>query len=200
MNKQGFLNRLRQGLAGIPQAELDERLMFYSEMIEDRMEEGLSEEEAVATIGSVEEIIGQILEEHPSRALAKDETDTKKRWGIALIVLLLLGSPIWLSLLISAFSAVLSVYVSLWAGIIALWASLVVVVCAALGLLVGGIYFIGVNPIFTSFILIGAGLACIGVSILFYFGCKLATKVLIWLTKLPVQIIKNAIARKGKAV
>ena len=56
MNKQEFLDRLRKGLSGLPQAEREERLLFYSEMIDDRMEEGLTEEEAVAALGSLEEI------------------------------------------------------------------------------------------------------------------------------------------------
>ena len=47
MQKQAFLDALRSQLAGLPEAEINERLNFYSEMIDDRMEEGLTEEEAV---------------------------------------------------------------------------------------------------------------------------------------------------------
>ena len=39
MNKQEFLMRLREGLSGLPQNEIEERLTFYSEMIDDRIEE-----------------------------------------------------------------------------------------------------------------------------------------------------------------
>lgn len=200
MNKKEFFMQLRQGLAGLPQAELEERLLFYSEMIEDRIEEGYAEEDAVAAVGSVEEIIAQIVAEIPLATLVKEKIKPQKRLSGWVIALLVLGAPIWFSLLIAAVSVVFSVYVSLWSVIIALWASFVAVVVAALGLLAGGIYFFGVNPIFTCFILIGAGLACIGAAILFFFGCKLATKGLIWLTKLPLQIIKNAFVRKGNAV
>ena len=48
MNKQEFLSQLRKGLAGLPQNDIEERLAFYGEMIDDRIEEGLSEEEAVS--------------------------------------------------------------------------------------------------------------------------------------------------------
>ena len=44
MNKQEFLSRLEQALSGLPAEELQERLAFYRESIEDRVEEGLSEE------------------------------------------------------------------------------------------------------------------------------------------------------------
>ncbi len=46
MTKQEFLARLEQGLSGIPRADLDERLGFYGEMIDDRTEDGCSEDEA----------------------------------------------------------------------------------------------------------------------------------------------------------
>ena len=46
MSKQEFLEQLRRGLPGLPREDIEERLKFYSEMLEDRMEEGLSEEEA----------------------------------------------------------------------------------------------------------------------------------------------------------
>lgn len=60
MTKSEFLHRLREGLSGLPQSDVDERLMFYSEMIEDRIEEGMSEEEAVAGIGNIDDIISEI--------------------------------------------------------------------------------------------------------------------------------------------
>ena len=200
MNKKEFLTQLRQGLAGLPQAELEERLLFYSEMIEDRIEEGCSEEDAVAAVGSAEEIIAQIVAEIPLATLVKEKIKPKKSLSGWVIAMLVLGSTLWLSLLIAAVSVVFSVYISLWSVILSLWASFVAVAVSGLGILAGGIYFIGINPIITGLILIGAGLACIGVSILLFFGCKLATKGLILLTKLPIRIIKNAIVRKGKAV
>ena len=56
MTKKQFLDRLGKSLNGLPQEDISERLTFYGEMIDDRAEEGLTEEEAVAGIGSVEEI------------------------------------------------------------------------------------------------------------------------------------------------
>ena len=37
MNKQEFLTQLRQGLSGLPQDDIEKRLTFYSEMIDDRI-------------------------------------------------------------------------------------------------------------------------------------------------------------------
>ena len=50
MNKTEFLNELKDGLSGLPREDVEERLSFYGEMIDDRVEEGMTEEEAVAGI------------------------------------------------------------------------------------------------------------------------------------------------------
>ena len=60
MTKSIFLITLREKLAGLPKEDVDERISFYEEMINDRMDEGKSEEEAVADIGSVDEFIYEI--------------------------------------------------------------------------------------------------------------------------------------------
>ena len=48
MNKDLFMNELMARLSGLPQADIEERLAFYSEMIDDRIEDGMTEEEAAA--------------------------------------------------------------------------------------------------------------------------------------------------------
>ena len=65
MTKLQFLLALHDKLASLPQKEVEERLNFYSEMIEDRMEDGLSEEQAVAAVGATDEIAAQIAAEIP---------------------------------------------------------------------------------------------------------------------------------------
>ena len=74
MRKQEFLGQLRKGLATLPPNDIAEHLAFYNEMIDDRMEEGLSEEDAVAAVGSVEKIIGQIVAESPSAVITNIES------------------------------------------------------------------------------------------------------------------------------
>lgn len=121
MNKQQFLAALRRKLAGLPKKEVKERLAFYHEMIDDRMEEGLSEEEAVLAIGSIDELALQIASE---RLFASKEDGVKKSvkklsgWEIALMAI---GSPIWLPLLIAALAVIGSVYAVIWSIIVVIW-------------------------------------------------------------------------------
>lgn len=60
MTKQEFLDKLEAGLAGTNEEE--QVLEFYREMIADRVEDGMSEEEAVAQVGTVEEILASCVQ------------------------------------------------------------------------------------------------------------------------------------------
>lgn len=179
MTKHNFLMALHKKLSDLPQAEVEERLGFYSEMIEDRMEEGLSEEEAVAAVGSVEEVAAQIAAEIPTKKEKKQPKEERKVWKT---VLLIAGSPIWGSLLIAAFAVVLALYISLWAVVVALWAAF----GAACGCTFGGLaaslvcFFYGAG---SAFAMLGMTFVCAGLSIFLFYGCKLATKGVLWLGK-----------------
>ena len=73
MYKNAFLEALRQGLSALPRDEAEERLTFYAEMIDDGMEEGLSEEEAVKDVGDLNTIILQILEDVPLGSIVREK-------------------------------------------------------------------------------------------------------------------------------
>ena len=57
MKRNEFLSKLKERLWALPEADKQCSLDYYSEMIDDRMEDGLSEEEAVAAIGDLDEIV-----------------------------------------------------------------------------------------------------------------------------------------------
>ena len=79
MNKQEFLTDLRNALSGLPRREIEERVTFYSEMIDDRMEEGMSEEEAVAGTGTVEEVRTQIVADIPLQKLVMERIHAEQQ-------------------------------------------------------------------------------------------------------------------------
>ena len=199
MNKQEFLAQLRKGLSGLPQDDIEERVSFYGEMIDDRMEEGFSEEEAISGIGSADAIISQIVADIPLTKLVKEKVKPQRRLKAWEIVLLVLGSPVWLSLLIAAFAVILSLYVVLWSVLISLWAVFVSFVGCALGCIAGGIVFAcsGRSPM--GIAIISAGTVCAGLAIFMFFGCKAATAGILILTKKLAVWIKNLFRKKEKA-
>lgn len=183
MTKLNFLFELHERLSDLPQNEVEERLTFYLEMIEDRMEEGLLEEDAVAAVGSIDEIAAQIISEISSAA-AKEEVKPKRKQRKAWeIVLLVLGAPLWIALLIAAFSVVLSLYISLWAVIISLWAVFAAFAGCAFSGVAGGICFVLGGQEYAGIAMIAAGIVCAGLSIFLFFGCKAATKGTLRVTK-----------------
>lgn len=199
MRKQEFLTRLRKGLSGLPQEDIEERLAFYSEMIDDRMEEGLAEEEAVAAVGTVDEIVTQVVAETPLAKIAKERIKSKRRLSAGVIALLVLGSPIWLSFAIAAFAVVLSIYISIWAVILSLWAVFVSLAAGSIcGALTCVIFAIGGNA-FSGIAMLAAGIVCAGLSILMFYGCKAATKGILLLTKKMAIGIKNCFMKKEEA-
>lgn len=109
MNKKRFLMLLNKKLRHLPKKEVEERILFYSEMIDDRIEEGLSEEEAVLQIGDINEIASQIISE------VSLDYDINKKHSALQIILLIIGSPIWLSLVITFYVVVWSITITMWA-------------------------------------------------------------------------------------
>ena len=199
MSRQEFLEQLRKGLSGLPQDDVEERLTFYSEMIEDRMEEGLTEEEAVGEIGPVDEIVTQIVGEIPLTKLVKEKMKPKRRLGAWEIVLLVLGSPLWFSLLVAAVAVIFSVYVALWSVIVSLWAVEASLWGTVLGCIAAGVIFAVTGNGLTGVAMIGACIVCAGLSVFLFFGCKQATKGAVWLTKKMALGIKNCFIKKEDA-
>lgn len=199
MSKQEFLELLRRGLSGLPQEDIEERLTFYSEMLEDRMEEGLSEEEAVSAAGSVDEIVAQAVADIPLAKIAKERIRPKRRLNAAEMILLALGSPVWLPLGIAAVAVILSLYVSVWAVIVSVWAVFgSLVVGAVSGVLECAIFAAGGSGA-SSLVMLAAGLTCGGLSIFMFYGCRAATKGILVLTKRTAVWIKKCFIRKEEA-
>ena len=196
MTKLQFLLALHDKLSGLPRNDMEERLNFYSEMIEDRMEEGLSEAEAVAAVGSVDEIAAQIMDEIPLTKIVKEKMKCGRRLKAWEITLLAVGSPVWASLLIAGVAVVFSLYVTLWAAIISFWAAwLTTAVCAVVAVAVGfGFCITGHVSIGVAFIAVAC--VCAGLSIFLFLGCKVASTGILMLTKKMMLAMKRGFAKK----
>lgn len=78
MNKKEFMRELEKGIAALSEEERLRTSDYFSEMLDERIEDGMSEEEAVASIGSVDEIIRNVLAEVPAVS-GKTQNDPQKR-------------------------------------------------------------------------------------------------------------------------
>ena len=187
MTKVEFMTDLRKKLSGLSQDDVEDRLAFYNEMIDDYVEHGMPEAEAVARIGSPDEIVAQVMSEIPLTKIVKEKmkpkTEPKSSGTGGRIALIILLFPIWFPLLITAFALLLSFYVVLWAMEISLFA--VALAFAAIlfcGLLGGIYYFIQGNPGAGCFVM-GGGIIGAGFSLITFFFCTLVAKGIIAMTK-----------------
>lgn len=198
MNRTEFISELSDRLSGLPEDFKEESIGFYSEMIDDGIEEGLSEEEAVSRLGSVEGVASEIIAQLPVEKIREERIKSKRGMHPWQIILLALGSPIWISLGVAVAVVALSLYVSMWAVIISLWSAYGALTASSFGASVGGLFMIFTGRVATGFALFGAGLVCAGVSVFLFFGCKAATVGVLSLTKMTVAGIKNAFAKRGE--
>lgn len=196
MNKHEFFEQLGRGLSGLPQEDIDERLTFYGEMIDDRVEDGLSEEEAVAEIGSPDEIASQIIAETPLSKLVKQKVKSKRKLKAWEIVLIAVGSPIWVPLLIAAVVIVFSLYITLWSLIISLWAVTVAFGVSAVACVASCPIFIARGYGWTGLASLGAGLLLAGLTVFLVFGSLAASKGVVKLTKRIILGIKSLFVKK----
>ncbi len=199
MNKREFLAELRNALRGLPQDDMEERIAFYDEMIDDRMEEGLSEEEAVAQAGSVDDIVAQTVADIPFSKLVRERIKPKHRLDVWKVVLIVLGFPVWLPLLIAACAVLLSLYVVLWVFVICLWAIEVSLWACALGGIVVSVIYFAHGYILPGGAMLGIGLFCAGISVFLFLGCIAASKGILRLTKKAARRVKSLFLRKESA-
>ena len=196
MRKLEFLTSLGAALSGLPQEDIDRSLEYYSEMLDDRIEDGADEEEAVAAMGSPEEVARQILMDTPLPKLVRARVKPARTLRAWEIVLLIVGAPLWFPLLCAAASTLLSLYIAAWSVIVSLYAAdLSLAVSFLVGLLRGGISFFTGAHLSAAFYL-GAGLACAGLSILLFFLVNKLAGGLIYISKRFLLWIKSLFIKR----
>lgn len=191
MNKIEFLTALRERLQGLPEEDINKSIDFYCEMIDDRVEDGMSEAEAVEALGSIDEIISQILSEVSLPKLVKEKVKPKRALKAWEIVLLVLGAPLWIPLLAAVILTVLAIYLSVWSVIISLYAVDLSVAISGLGCIGVSAALLFNGQFIPGGVFFGTGLVCMGLSILLFFAFNLVTRGILWVSKKVLIGIKG---------
>ncbi|NCB33385.1 MAG: DUF1700 domain-containing protein [Erysipelotrichia bacterium] len=172
MNKQEFLDALDRRLLCLPAADREESRSYYSEMISDRMEaEGKTEEEAVAELGSMNEIVYSILDDYSAIKLAGQRMRDRKAHAsnkILYIAIMVLTSPIWAPLLLAAVIVVFAMYLSLWAVIGSLALAFICVLIAGVICVISSCVISFTQGISQAFFVLGSGLCTFGIGMYLY--------------------------------
>ena len=136
MNKQEYLKELESRLQGLPKEDIANRIEFYSEMIDDRMEDGKSEVEAINEVGTVDYVVETIAKETPLMKLVKEKVTPKRKMSGFEIVLLILGFPLWFPLLMVGFVLILVFYLLTWILVIVTYAVEAALIVGSVGSIV----------------------------------------------------------------
>ncbi len=126
MKKLEFINELGGALSVLPPEEVRPILDYYMEIIADRMEDGLTEEAAISSLGPIDELAKKLLAEHEAESadlqpaasepfsspepVSAEAAPSPRRfsgWALALAIVL---SPLWLAL----FCALIGVEITVW--------------------------------------------------------------------------------------
>lgn len=182
MTRQDFFQELSLLLGALPPAEREQALIYYGEIIADSMEDGLTEEDAVARLGSIRLVAESILANYPGHI---PSLKRKPAGRSALnVILLILGFPLWGSLLLTVVMLLLTAYILLYVPIFVLGTFVVTFFGVGLWAIVGSPFLMG--DIFSlGIVQLGAGLDCVGLSLLcliaFYFTLRGILKATKWL-------------------
>lgn len=197
MTKNQFLNELKRLIKKLPEKEIQNSLDYYSEIIDDKMENGISEEDAVLQLGAPKDVSREIMLNLSLPTLIKTKCKREKNFKGWEVALLILGSPIWLSVLIALFAIVFAVYVVIWAVVISLWA----VAVGFIGIGIGFIITFIVNlTSYTGYAVLGLGISLISLGLVYptFLLCVKLTKVFAILTAKITRLIKKMIIGKEK--
>ena len=198
MKKKEFLDAVRGGLSGLPQSDIDKSVDYYEEMIDDRMEDGMTEEEATAAMGSVDDAVSHILTDTPLPTLLKSKARPARTLRAWEIVLLIVGAPLWVPLAIAAASILFSAYVVVWSLVIVVFSVNLSFAAVGISGIVGGAVLSVTGSGAQALLYVGGGLVCIGLAILCFFVSVKAAAGAVWIGKRFVMGVKSAFV--GKAV
>lgn len=191
MNKQEYIKELKAALKGADKTEVSRTIEFYSEMIDDALEDGMSENEVISGL------------ETPSAVAARIAGETvaeKRKQGhpALFIIAVVLASPIWLPIVVSVIAVILSVYISLWAVVGSLIVSAIGTAAGAVLGVITSVMMYASSGMANSLFIFGTSLAAAGAAIyLMYLSCYIARQY-VRLSAVCVSGIRKAAGKGSK--
>ena len=188
--KELWLDMFDETLSKMPKSERKRVVDFYREMIEDKIEEGKSEEEVIQALGNPYDSAKKILDENQIKYKEKDlkdedgfkleRTQGKKEMPVWLVLIygffgVTVGIPLvvtWFALLVCFWAVFGAMVVSSFACVLAIFASIIM---ALVGYVKGGGALIGGA-------IVGAGVTMI-LAVGFWYLAIYMTKATIWAYK-----------------
>jgi uncharacterized membrane protein len=171
----------------LSEEDIDKALDFYMEAINDRIDDGLTEEQAIKAVGTSDEVAEQILMDTPLPKLVSATVKPQRKLKAWEIILIVLGAPVWIPIAIALLSVALAVFITLFALMFALAAVLIGFVISGIALLIMAVIAVFAGGAGTALLKFAVGLVAIGVGILLFIPVKAAV---LWLIELCGRFFK----------
>lgn len=196
MNKQEFIDTLYKKLSKLPKKAFEDQINFYIEIIDDKVEDGLSEQEAINQIGPIDNIVEEIINNASLFKMVKEKVKPQRKLKTWEIILIIVGFPIWFSLLVAFLAVLFTLYIVMWVLILCLWVIFISFALCSIASILVGIYYsiIQQNSVYLSYS--AAGIVLIGLSIIMFYLSKCANIGLIKLTKKIILRFKKSLIKK----
>lgn len=195
MNKNEFLDRLEKELASLPDSDIDRALIDYESYIDEKLGEGMEEEAIIESLGTPQEAAAEIIADTPPvrKLIGKIKTPNP----YLNTVILVLGFPVWFSLLAVCGSVIMAAFAAIWSVVILLTAVVVILFAAAVIGFIGYIlYALKFGPEMSK-VFLGFSLTSAGLGILFHVGFGWLNHLLVGLTG-KMAVLVNGLFRRAE--
>jgi len=177
MNKEMFMNKLKDRIRRLPQEEYNDAIAYYEEFFD----ECDNEAEVIGKLGTPEQVAAQILADFGERELKDNSSAGRKTW---IMILAIFSFPVLVPVAIALIVVAFSMFVTIFSLII----SGGVVMIAGVAAMALSFLFI-FQDISAWLLFFGSGLMCVGIGGVMISGCM-------WLAK----ISSVALAKFGSMV
>lgn len=169
MTKNEFTRVLKGRINHLPKAERRKILQYYYEMISERMEDGMTEEEAINALGDIDELLSEYtpVSKEPRRGAKL------RPWHI---IMLIIGAPLWIPLVAAMLVIMLAFYIIIWVLVAVAYVVFMALAVCGFACMLTAIFsmFSGGAPYF--FMLLGAGAVLSGLAVFWLMVCNLFAK------------------------
>lgn len=143
MNKEIFLKKLNEAMSNFPSEEIRKAQMYYDEAISDRIEEGLTEQEAVANMGDIDAIVTELKINLPISKLIETSVKTSHQQSTnkgLWLFLIIISFPIWAPILVGFGSTAVTLYITVLALILSMFLVIGSLILVSIVAAIGGVY------------------------------------------------------------
>lgn len=114
MTKQEFLDELKYQLSGLASFDSRHLLKHYEQRIDENIESGMSEEEAVSSLGTVMQVANRAILKCSLKNIKEHRKNHRKHRSVGQWFIFILTSPLWISVQLAIALLVAAVFLLVW--------------------------------------------------------------------------------------